>query len=133
MKIKELSIIFPIFNEERRLAKNLNNVKKLFKAFKRSNIEIILVNDGSNDKTHEIINFFLKSLKEKINKKIRYIHYKENKGKGYALKEGIKNARKKWNLTCDIDFSANPTEIKKWENKKFIKDTKSCYFGSRSL
>ncbi|MDC1476156.1 glycosyltransferase [Pelagibacteraceae bacterium] len=133
MKITELSIIFPIFNEEARLVKNLNNVKKLFKSFINTNIEIILVNDGSNDKSHEIIKKFLKSLGKKKNKKIKYICYKQNKGKGFALKEGIKNAKKKWHLTCDIDFSANPTELKKWERKKLIRDTKSCYFASRSL
>ena len=94
MKITELSIIFPIFNEEARLVKNLNNVKKLFKSFINTNIEIILVNDGSNDKSHEIIKKFLKSLGKKKNKKIKYICYKQNKGKGFALKEGIKNAKK---------------------------------------
>ena len=65
MKITELSIIFPIFNEEARLTRNLKNIKKLFKSFKKLNIEIILVNDGSTDKTHDIINEFLKSLKKK--------------------------------------------------------------------
>jgi len=133
MKIKELSIIFPIYNEENRLNKNLNNIKKLFKSFGKTKIEIILVNDGSTDKSHAIINKFLKSFKKSRRKNILYIHYTKNNGKGYALKEGIKKANKKWNLTCDIDFSANPIEVKSWVKNKLIEDIKSCYFASRSL
>ena len=133
MIIKELSIIFPIYNEEARLKKSLIKLKKLFKSFKSIKIEIILVNDGSTDRTHELINTFIKSINNVNKKKIIYIHYERNRGKGYALKKGIQKARKKWNLTCDIDFSANPTEIKKWIKLNYIKNDMNCYFGSRTL
>jgi len=133
MIIKELSIIFPIYNEEERLKKSLHKITKLFKAFKSIKIEIILVNDGSTDKTHELINAFIKSTKKLNKKKIVYINYKKNRGKGYALKKGIQKANKKWNLTCDIDFSADPIEIKKWMKLNYIKEKRSCYFASRSL
>ena len=133
MIIKELSIIFPIYNEEGRLEKSLIKLKKLFKSFKSIKIEIILVNDGSTDRTHELINTFIKSVNNVNKKKIIYIHYERNRGKGYALKKGIQKARKKWNLTCDIDFSANPSEIKKWVKLNYIKNDKNCYFGSRTL
>ena len=133
MIIKELSIIFPIYNEEERLKKSLHKITKLFKAFKSIKIEIILVNDGSTDKTHELINAFIKSTEKLNKKKIVYINYKKNRGKGYALKKGIQKTNKKWNLTCDIDFSANPAEIKKWVKLNYIKNDKNCYFGSRTL
>ena len=54
-------------------------------------------------------------------------------GKGYALKKGIDKSSKKWKLTCDIDFSANPIEIKRWVKLNYIKNHQSCYFASRSL
>ena len=133
MKIKELSIIFPIYNEEQRLAKSFIKVKKLFKSFKSINIEIIFVNDGSTDRTHKLVTSFIKSISKKNRKKLIYINYKNNKGKGYALKQGIKKSKKKWNLTCDIDFSTDPTEINKWVKLNYINDEKNCYFGSRSL
>ena len=94
MKIKELSIIFPIYNEELRLAKSFAKVKKLFKSFKSINIEIIFVNDGSTDRTHKLVTSFIKSISKKNRKKLIYINYKNNKGKGYALKQGIKKSKK---------------------------------------
>ena len=130
MIIKELSIIFPIYNEEARLKKSLIKLKKLFKTFKLIKIEIILVNDGSTDRTHELINTFIKSVNNVNKKKIIYIHYERNRGKGYALKKGIQKARKKWNLTCDIDFSADPSEIKRWVKLNYIRNDMICYFGS---
>ena len=133
MKIKELSIIFPIYNEEKRLKKNLNKVLKLFKPFRTINLEIILVNDGSNDNSDKIINKFLKFTRKKYKKKIIYIYYKNNEGKGYALKRAVNIAKKKWILTCDIDFSANPIEVLKWDKLHYIKSEKYCYFASRKL
>ena len=133
MKIKELSIIFPIYNEDNRLQKNLINVLKMIKSFKSFNIEIIFVNDGSTDNSHKIINEFIKVVKKKHFSKFIYIYYKNNMGKGFALKKGIQKAKKKWILTCDIDFSANPTEIIKWNKFNYIENEKLCYFGSRKL
>ena len=133
MKIKELSIIFPIYNEDERLKKSFIKVKKLFNSFKSTNIEIIFVNDGSTDKTHELVTAFIKSISKKKRKKIIYINYKTNRGKGYALKQGIRKATKKWNLTCDIDFSTDPSEINKWVKLNYLREGKNCYFGSRSL
>ena len=74
MIIKELSIIFPIYNEEERLKKSLYKITRLFKAFKLIKIEIILVNDGSTDKTHELISTFVKSIKKQNKNKIIYIN-----------------------------------------------------------
>jgi len=134
MIIKELSIIFPIYNEENRLKRNLYKIIKLFKSFKSIKLEIILVNDGSTDNTHKIIKKYLDSFKKKyIKNKINYIYYKNNRGKGYALKKGLIHASKEWKLTCDIDFSADPSELIKWMRFNYIKNKKCCYFGSREL
>ena len=77
MLIKELSIIFPIYNEEARLKKSLIKLKKLFKSFKSIKIEIILVNDGSTDGTHELINIFIKSINNVNKKKLHIFIMKE--------------------------------------------------------
>jgi len=125
--IESISIIFPLYNEEKRLLQFISNLKKLIKQLKKKNFEIIIVNDGSNDKSEYLIKKYLKNFKQN---NIEYISYKKNKGKGYALKAGVKKAKKKWILTCDIDFSTSPIELLKWE-KKYIKKKDIVYFGSR--
>ena len=131
MNIKSLSIIFPFFNEEKRLKTSFQKLKKTLKDLKNINFEIILVNDGSYDASDKLTKKFISTLNRKDKKKIKYISYKKNKGKGYALKKGVLNSKKKWILTCDIDFSAKPKSILYWQKNNFIKSEKLCYFGSR--
>lgn len=92
-----LSVIVPVYNEEKRIG----NLKKIINFFKNKNYstEILVVNDGSIDKTLNVL--------ENLNKKnsFKIISYKINKGKGYAIKQGIFNARGQFILFTDIDLS----------------------------
>ena len=67
------------------------------------------------------------------NIKIKYIYYKKNKGKGFALKKGIEKSKNQWILTCDIDFSTSPLEVLNWLKNNQINQKNICYFGSRNL
>jgi len=98
MKIK-LSIIVPVYNEENRLAGGFNHYYDFLKNSSYS-WELIFVNDGSRDKT-------LKLLKNLSFKKpnVRIINYPVNRGKGYAICQGIKSAGGKYILFTDIDHS----------------------------
>jgi dolichyl-phosphate beta-glucosyltransferase len=91
-------------------------------------IEVILIDDGSTDGSKKIIELFLKKSLNK--KKYKFISYKKNVGKGYALSRGVSLGNKDWILTCDIDFSVKLEQIINWE-KKFLKKDLFVYFGSR--
>ena len=123
-RINSLSVIIPIFNEEKRL---INSLKKIKKFIRNKKIEIIFVNDGSTDLSQKTIQTFVKD-----NKKTKIINLKKNIGKGGALKEGIKIAKYKWILTLDLDLSVPITEILLWFKNKYINNKYSVYFGSRS-
>ena len=92
-----LSIIIPVFNEERRL-KNIKLVGKYLKAQKFTS-ELVVVNDGSTDKTEELLKKYVKEFP------LRIISYKPNQGKGYAIKTGMLKAYGKYHLFTDIDLS----------------------------
>jgi len=79
--MKQVSAILPIFNEEK-------TVKDIVLTLAKSPLisEIICVDDGSTDKSFEI----LKSLKEN---KLKILKFKKNHGKGFALSCGIKKAK----------------------------------------
>ena len=125
-----LTIIFPLYNEENRINKSLDKISKFVKFNISLDLEIIFVNDGSNDRTDKIIHEFLE-----INDKKIYKYFKENKnmGKGYALKIGVKNAEKDWILTSDIDLSVPLEQIKLWKDKNKIEADSKVYFGSRNV
>ncbi len=126
--IKSVSIVYPIFNEERRLAKTFKDIKK----FDKSNISIkkeyILVDDGSTDGTLSLI-----KKKFKKNKKVKVLSYKINKGKGYALKLGVLLAKNEWILTADSDCSVSNFQLINWIKKKYINNNNYIYFASRNL
>jgi|TARA_B110000240_G_C13395783_1_gene408773 dolichyl-phosphate beta-glucosyltransferase len=126
--IKSLSIIFPLFNEEKRLPNLFKKIKK-FSINTKYNIEFIFVDDGSIDKSLIFIKKFKRENIQKI--KIKIISYKKNKGKGYALKKGVLSSNKEWILTMDIDLSVSFEQISTWKAKKLIKKKDCSYFGSR--
>jgi len=128
--INVLSIIFPLFNEENRLPKLFNEIKK-FSIKSKLTIEFIFVNDGSIDNSLILIKKFKKENIKKIN--IKIVNYKKNRGKGYALKQGVLIANKNWILTMDVDLSVSFKQIDSWIKKGFIKNGSNIFFGSRLL
>jgi glycosyltransferase involved in cell wall biosynthesis len=102
-----LSVIIPIFNEEKRLSKTFSSLESYF-LNKKYNYEVIFVSDGSGDKTKEIVKDYIKN---KQNYKL--LDYPINKGKGFAVKEGMLNANGEYLLFTDADFSTPLIELDK--------------------
>lgn len=103
MKIpeKSLSVIVPVFNEEKTVALLLKKVLK-----RKEVLEIIIVNDGSTDRTLARIN-------ELKNRKIKVINHKKNQGQGAALRTGLKNFKGKWAIFQDADLELFPSDYPK--------------------
>ena len=96
--MKNYSIIVPAFNEEKRISKVLSSLKKSF-----PEQEIIVVDDGSTDKTSEIA----------LRHKCVLIKLKKNSGKGIAVKKGFLKAKGKVIGFVDCDNSVSVKDIKK--------------------
>ena len=127
--IKSLSIIFPMYNETKRLFRTFDDIEKFQKRNLIKNLEYIFVDDGSSDDSiKKVLNFF----KNKKNIKYKIVKIQINSGKGNALKKGILAAKKDWILTLDTDISVSLLQLQKWIKKKSI-DNNSVYFGSRNL
>lgn len=99
---QSLSIIIPIYNEEKAINQTIEELKDEIKNLDLD-YEIITVNDNSNDKTKEIL--------EKI-EGIKIINHPYNKGYGASLKTGIKEAKFENLLFFDADGQHPPKEIK---------------------
>jgi glycosyltransferase involved in cell wall biosynthesis len=81
--MKNLSVIIPVYNEEKVVGETINGLKKELTRL-NLNYEIIAINDGSTDKTKDVL--------EKI-EGIEILNHPYNKGNGAALKTGIKAAK----------------------------------------
>ena len=127
--IKSLSIIFPVFNEELRLKSSFNHIISFLKKKKKFKVEIIFVDDGSQDNSYNLINKFIKSFKPNKKIEIKVVKLKINLGKGAALKLGVKYAKHNWILTSDIDMSVSLFQFINWANKKLINE-KCIYPGA---
>lgn len=86
MKIKTVSIIVPAFRQEKTIISDVENLKRIVKQIKYP-VEIIFVIDGIVDET-------LKLLSEKIKRypNFKILSYRENRGKGYAVRFGMKKS-----------------------------------------
>jgi len=103
-----LSIIIPAYNEEKRIEKTLREINNYLK--KQSyDSEILVVSDGSRDRTNEIV----KNLRETEIKNLNLIEEKENYGKGYAVRIGMLKANGKYRLFSDSDNSTPIEQIEK--------------------
>lgn len=110
--IKEISVFFPAYNEEKNIEKTVLEAKKVLEEIAKI-WEIIIVDDGSKDKTGEIAD----RLSEKYQFYIRTIHHPVNKGYGETLKSGFYSAKYDLIATVDSDGQFDFSEITKLYGK----------------
>ncbi len=106
-KLKELSVFFPFYNEETNIGAQTEQALEIIPRFVQK-FEIILVNDGSVDKTGEIGQKLAES-----NPQVRLVNHQTNQGYGAAVKSGLKSARYQWIFFSDGDQQFDLTEIAK--------------------
>jgi glycosyltransferase involved in cell wall biosynthesis len=101
MKNPQISIVIPVYNEEKNIKPFYKEIKKMLKKVKK-HTEIIFVDDGSKDKTFNV----LKQLKD-----IKIIQLRKNTGQSAALDAGIKHAKGNIIITMDGDGQNDPADI----------------------
>lgn len=101
-----LSILVPVYNEEKNIINILNKIQNV-KLINDISKQIIIVNDNSSDRTEDLIFDFIKS-----NKQIKIIYHKqkENKGKGRAIDTALKMATGNFIIIQDADNEYDPEE-----------------------
>jgi len=102
-----LSVIIPSFNEEKRITSTLKDIAG-YLSRQNYKSEIIVVSDGSTDKTAEVVN----GLKNKI-PNLKLIDNKENHGKGFVTKQGMLEAKGKFRVFTDADNSTAINHVEK--------------------
>jgi len=92
-----ISVVMPAFNEEKDVSKAVEAI--MSSDYPENKLELICVDDGSTDKTWEILN----ELRRKYSENLKIVSLKRNRGKRKALYQGIKKARGEIIVTTDAD------------------------------
>lgn len=105
--MKKISIIIPCYNEEQAIPFFYNEITKISKEMK-NDFEFIFVNDGSKDKTIEVIKQYVKK-----DNKVKYIHFSRNFGKEAAMLAGLKLSTGDYVAIMDADLQDPPALLPK--------------------
>lgn len=101
-----VSLIVPVYNEEKTLAKKLQNIEEL--SYPSDKMEVVFVNGHSTDKTSEVI----KNHTRKCSKSVRLIEQDEREGYTRGIIEGILNSRGEIIVATDAAAYHSPDAIK---------------------
>ena len=103
-----ISIVVPCFNEEEALPVYYREMKRVMGDLSEVSFEILFVDDGSSDKTLEI----LKQLNAKDGR-CEYLSFSRNFGKEAAIYAGLKHASGDYVATMDVDLQDPPDFFRK--------------------
>ena len=123
-----VSVIIPAYNEAGRIGQTLRAIGEYARSIP-IDLELIVVDDGSSDGTAKIAERNLPSLP---NVQSRIIRYAGNRGKGYAVRQGLLAARAPFALFSDADLSTPMAEMAKLIDR-LSDGSADLAFGSRAL
>jgi glycosyltransferase involved in cell wall biosynthesis len=122
--MENLSIVIPAYNEEKRLPATLDRILAYVQRSPLPVEEILVVDDGSHDATAALI--------EKRGGLVRLVSNPGNRGKGYAVRNGMLAASGDWILSTDADLSAPIEELEKLI-EAVRREKAAVAIGSRAL
>jgi glycosyltransferase AglD len=105
--ISSISIIIPVYNEEKRIKKCLERLSEYCKALDWD-FEIIVVDDASQDNTIKITEYF-----QLAEDRIKIIASNCREGKGKSVQNAILRSNKEYIAYMDVDLSADPSELER--------------------
>ena len=130
-EIIDILLLIPCFNEEENIEhilEHLRDVKQNLQKRSEFNLEILIINDGSTDRTKQILE------NNNQDSLFTFINFKENKGYGYTLINGFKYAKKKnfsWIISFDMDGQHEPKCFYKFIELILEKPSEQIISGSR--
>jgi dolichyl-phosphate beta-glucosyltransferase len=123
-----VSVVIPAYNEEKRIAPYLEKIGAYFARTKEAH-EILVVNDGSRDGTAALVREWRKKPGFET---LGLVHYEQNRGKGHAVRMGMRAAKGSIQLFTDADGSTPIDEIERLRIK-IEKEGYDLAVGSRQL
>jgi glycosyltransferase involved in cell wall biosynthesis len=129
-----LSVLVPVYNEEYLVATSLERLICLADSPFLDRVQIIVVNDGSSDRTWEAISQFKELLAATPNDRLQwlFIQHEKNRGKAAAIHTALSAATEELCVIHDADLEYHPGDLKKMV-EVFLAEQADAVFGSRFL
>ena len=129
--IKKLSIIIPVYNEERTISLILDRINEV-KLIRNIEKEVIIVNDCSTDGTETVIQNYISNNTNLTISYFKYLKHEINQGKGAAIHTGIAQATGEYLLVQDADLEYDPGEYNTLL-KPIVLGSADVVYGSRFM
>jgi glycosyltransferase involved in cell wall biosynthesis len=100
----ELTLVVPAYNEEARIGHSLDSLAQ-FADSREGGCEVLIVEDGSTDRTAALVEAFI-ARRGNAPSPFRLLSYGRNRGKGYAVQQGLLAAEGRYVVFTDTDLSA---------------------------
>jgi glycosyltransferase involved in cell wall biosynthesis len=123
-----LSIIIPAYNEEKTIIQLLQKVMNV-KLIHNIQKEVVIVDDGSQDATKELVKDYILS---HVDENIRLINQEKNRGKGAAIRKGLETISGNYVIIQDADLETDPEDYNVLLETCLNENLKVLY-GSRFL
>jgi dolichyl-phosphate beta-glucosyltransferase len=120
----KLSLVVPAYNEERRLPATLARIGEYLRESGEAGWEIVVVDDGSSDRTADAA----RNAAPGVGAPVEVVVLPENRGKGAAVREGVRRTRGERVLVSDADLS---TPIEEW--RRLAEADAPIAIGSRAV
>ena len=124
----DLSIIIPAYNEEKRLPPTLMRVLSCMAAHYSGTVELLVMDDGSEDGTSKSVEAFINEYAE-----VRLVRLGQNKGRGVAVRQGVSMAVGELILEMDADGSVDEEAIPRFAEYLVQHRDIDILIGSRNI
>lgn len=129
-----LSVLVPVYNEEHLVAASLARLVCLAESPLLERVQIIVVNDGSSDRTAEALGQFQQAVRESPVEKMKwlFITHPKNAGKAAAIHTALSAATEELCVIHDADLEYHPGDLPKMV-EVFVAEQADAVFGSRFM
>jgi glycosyltransferase involved in cell wall biosynthesis len=127
-----LSVLVPVFNEAYLVSESLARLRLLEESPLLSDVEVIVVDDGSTDRTAEVLEIFRQAELARPGRRMRFelAHHEHNRGKGAAVRTGLALATNELTAIHDSDLEYHPQDLLRMA-QVFLEEPADAVFGSR--
>jgi glycosyltransferase involved in cell wall biosynthesis len=129
-----LSVLVPVYNEQFLVRASLERLLKLSDSLLLKRVKIIVVDDGSTDRTHAELDEFQRTVSQLGNAKLSWLFlmHERNRGKAAAIQTALPHADTELTVVHDADLEYHPDDLLKMVHV-FLVEQADAVFGSRFL